>query len=201
MLRKWQELLLGIAVAALLLTAIPVSAQEPVELPKPQMEKPITLPDGLPKLPNGVRELPALPALPEKETGKVDLSSSGNLWFSWDFGFFVLTVLHRHYGPCGPYGWQWHWNVIVKRYSWQNDDEAWVNYHIGTRQSHCAFVWESRSGWSQEVCWNPPDFDNLWSQVTDMIYWYTPWGWSTTRYVSYFLTYLLIFVIGLAIAV
>jgi|GEM_PF-6100790 len=160
-------------------------------------------PGGLPmpeKIPGKLPVPPLVPELPAPETeGEVEIKSTGNLWFSWNFGFFTLTVLRNHWGSCGPYGYQWHRNVILKRYEWQNDNEAWANFHVGSRQSHCVFVWESRSSWSREFCWNPPSFDDLWTWIYPIIWRYGPWSEGTTWYVSYFITYLVMFLFSLAL--
>lgn len=71
----------------------------------------------------------------------------------YNFGFCYIYISDLHWGYAGPcVGNQWHRNMIVKRYSWLNDNYAWANFHFG-RYGNCRFLWESKSGYCYNSCY------------------------------------------------
>ena len=77
--------------------------------------------------------------------------------FGWggNFGFFYVYIHGPDYHSLGNCirSNVWHYNVIIKRYSWTPDRYAWANLHIGTYYSSgrkCFVFYDSQHPW---ICW------------------------------------------------
>ncbi len=165
-----KTILAGLVVLLVLSMALPsaTALADGPKIPVPPKELPGDVPERWPVPPEiKMPELPFVPITPEMAKPAVGLTdSAAGVMFEWSTPWFVGTVLNFHWGYCGPWGFQYHTNIYLKRYWASSNQEAWLNLHLGTAY-RCIFLWESKTNKDFGLCYGPPDVAKVEAWIYD----------------------------------